>query len=125
MRLAVKDVVERLAPSMVAERSLRASRRLRREWGLTGLAERYAGTHGTTVARGPFAGLQYPPAGLADVDAAVAKLVGSYEAELYPVFARWLEHGSGLFVDVGSADGYFAVGVAVADASATVHAYDL
>jgi hypothetical protein len=52
--------------------------------------------------------MRYPPARLAEVDAPVAKLLGTYECELHPVF----EQARGPFFDVGSADGYYAVGMA-------------
>ena len=78
-----------------------------------------------TVRAGPFAGLTYPRDQLADVDAPVAKLVGCYEQEIAATFREALADGVDVFVDVGSADGYYAVGMAVRSPSLTTHAYDL
>jgi precorrin-6B methylase 2 len=62
---------------------------------------------------------------LADVDAAAAKLLGSYEEEIADVFVRAIEDGTSTFVDVGCADGYYAVGMACAAATLTTHAFDI
>lgn len=85
----------------------------------------YVESYGLTVRHGPLAGLRYLP----DVDGAsgdlVAKLLGSYEAELHPVLERWITSDATTVVDVGSAEGYYAVGLAHAMPAATVHAYDI
>ena len=39
------------------------------------------------------------------------KLIGSYESELWPVFEKVRQGSYDLFVDVGAAEGYYAVGV--------------
>jgi hypothetical protein len=83
----------------------------------------YVAEHGTEVLHGPFAGLEYPT-DVAPGDL-VAKLVGSYEQELHPVFERWIEAGVPRLIDVGSAEGYYAVGLARALPKSTVYAYDI
>ncbi len=79
---------------------------------------------GRTVRAGPFTGLRYPE-GLTDgVDALVAKLLGAYERELHRALASMIESAPQIFVDVGAAEGYYAVGFALASPGTRVLAYD-
>ena len=52
------------------------------------------------------------------------KLLGSYEAELQPYFERVIQTDYTAVVDVGCADGYFAVGLAMRMPAVIVYAYD-
>jgi hypothetical protein len=81
--------------------------------------------HGGVVLHGPFAGLRYPPQAAPRVHHLVAKLLGSYEAEIADVVAAQIERRPPVFVDVGAADGYYAVGIARASPSTEVHAYEI
>ncbi len=78
---------------------------------------------GRRVLAGPFAGLQYGN----DVvcGAYVAKLVGSYEEELHGVIEQIKVRQYRRIVDVGCAEGYYAVGLAVQMPGARVLAYDI
>src|SRR3954471_21407829 len=62
-----------------------------------------------TVLNGPFAGLVYP-----SVDASLAslfaKLLGSYEREIHPVVEKICTAEYTDIVNVGCAEGYYAVG---------------
>ena len=75
------------------------------------------------VMGGPFRGMRY----LRESTGSVVgpKLAGLYESEI----AGWIEqaarHGYARAIDVGSAEGYYAVGLAYADPAADVHAFDL
>lgn len=81
--------------------------------------------HGSSVLHGPLAGLWYPPAVLGDVHHLTAKLLGAYEEELAGVVAEQAERRPPLFVDIGSADGYYAAGFALASPGTVVHAYEI
>jgi hypothetical protein len=114
--------------SVVPPRVLRAIDGVRTRWFLwrvRGVTEQYVERYGTTVRGGPFAGLRYPQ----QLDAApgdlVAKLLGSYERELHGVFAEWIAAGHSQLVDVGCAEGYYAVGLAKAMPHSIVDAYDI
>jgi hypothetical protein len=63
-----------------------------------------------TVAGGPFAGMRYPTRPL--VTALLPKLAGTYELELQPAIEEMLARVPDRLIDVGSADGYYAVGTA-------------
>ena len=56
----------------------------------------------------------------------IAKLLGRYESQLYPwLETEWIGGQFDLFVDVGCAEGYYAVGLARAMPNVTVRAYDI
>jgi precorrin-6B methylase 2 len=92
---------------------------------VTDLAERILASSGPVVQAGPFAGMTYPADRLADVDVPVAKLLGGYEHEIAWVFERAIAMNVSTFIDIGCADGYYAVGMAHASPTTTVYAYDL
>jgi hypothetical protein len=80
------------------------------------------GLSSLTVKNGPFRGMQYP--GIKSVSSAfLPKLLGSYEKELHGVIAG-LRHDYSTIVDIGCAEGYYAVGLALKYPSAQVYAFD-
>jgi hypothetical protein len=81
--------------------------------------------HGSRVLHGPFAGLRYPPDAAGRVHHLTAKLLGTYEEELAAVVAEEVDARPPLFIDVGAADGYYAVGFALASPETGVHAYEI
>jgi hypothetical protein len=109
----------------MADRARSYERAFRLRQGITTLGERVAAATNATVQAGPFAGLRYPADRIADIDAPVAKLLGCYEREIADVFEDALARGVEVFVDVGSADGYYAVGMALASPWVTTFAYDI
>jgi hypothetical protein len=76
------------------------------------------------VAHGPFKGLRYPSAQSA-ASALLPKLLGCYESELHPVIDELLKNRYEAIVDIGCAEGYYAIGLALRKPGATVFAYDL
>jgi SAM-dependent methyltransferase len=83
-----------------------------------------AGLTDLVVQNGPFAGMRYARA-LPSGSIFYPKLLGSYEAELKPVFERIIRTNYAAVVDVGCADGYFAVGLAMRMPGVIVYAYDI
>ena len=65
---------------------------------------------GTIVQSGPFAGMDYPFAAIEG--AGSTRLLGCYEASLSPVFDMILTRPYRTVIDVGCAEGYYAVGLA-------------
>ncbi|WP_338875061.1 hypothetical protein WBJ53_05535 [Spirosoma sp. SC4-14] len=61
------------------------------------------------VLTGPFSGMHYIAQSTGSV--IVPKLTGSYESELWPVLQAVHYSDYDLFVDIGAAEGYYAVGV--------------
>jgi hypothetical protein len=83
---------------------------------------RYLARYGLTVLHGPFAGLRYPRAAVGKADFLACKLLGQYEPELGPLFAG--AEAFDVFVNVGSGDGYYAVGFARLNPRATVIGFE-
>lgn len=75
------------------------------------------------VRSGPFAGLSYLDQSTGSVLG--PKLLGTYENELHGWIEDAIARNYGRIIDVGCAEGYYAVGMAVACATANVYAYDL
>ena len=76
------------------------------------------------VQSGPFMGLSYPSL-QSSGSVLVAKLLGTYESELHPAFDCLLSTDFSTVVDVGCAEGFYAVGLARIYRRANVQAYDI
>lgn len=76
-----------------------------------------------TVRHGPFQGMIYP-ASKAVGSTLIPKILGSYESELHPVLEKICSNEYSEIVDIGCAEGYYAVGFAMRMQTATVFAYD-
>ncbi|HSQ03998.1 MAG TPA: hypothetical protein VLN59_08185, partial [Burkholderiales bacterium] len=78
---------------------------------------------GGTVRRGPFSGMVYP--GRVAVGSTLyPKLLGSYERELQPCIDEAIARGYRTIVDIGAAEGYYAIGLARAIPRARVLAFE-
>lgn len=116
------------ASDLVPASLLRAvdSARTRRFLAVTGPAtEEFVRREGLKVKHGPFAGMDYLEGEERTSGDLVAKLVGTYEQELHPVIEAWVSGQPEMFIDVGSAEGYYAVGMARAVPGATVYAFEM
>ncbi len=125
---AAGSVLRRTASRIVPEAGkraidhVRARRYLQR---MRPLNEEFVRRNGLEVGHGPFTGMRYLPGQEQISGHLIAKLVGSYESQLYPWMERdWIGGQFDLFVDVGCAEGYYAVGLARAMPDVTVRAYD-
>lgn len=93
-------------------------------WRSTALAQTFMSrTGGSTVSGGPFAGMTY--VGLATEGALITRLLGVYESELHPHFEAFAREGLDCVIDVGCAEGYYAVGLARWMPEVNVYAYDI
>ncbi len=72
---------------------------------------RFLRRYGFTVRAGPFAGLRYPRATVLQMPSRVPHLAGTFEAELHPVIEAMVKSRPRLFVNLGAADGFYAVGM--------------
>jgi len=78
-----------------------------------------------TVLHGPFRGLRYPEEIAASGSRLLPKLLGSYERELHATIEALLQIPFDQIVDIGCAEGYYAVGLALRCPSAQIQARDL
>lgn len=138
--MQMKNTLARLANSNVAWPVFKMLRKLERKLAaLCDYVERQRGAGATrdlktsvihqsfpdlTVKNGPFAGLRYPSAA-ATGSALLPKLLGSYESEAAPFLRSAAERDFSDIVDVGCAEGYYAVGLALMFPKARIHAYDV
>ena len=87
------------------------------------VARALAGLPSLSVQHGPFRGLVYPAAE-AHGSVLFPKLLGSYERELHAVFDEILTGPLTAIVDIGCAEGYYAVGLAIRSRQTPVFAFD-
>ena len=83
----------------------------------TAINKQYRGV----VLDGPFAGMKYE----ARPGGNVPKMVGCYELELHPVIEKIVARQYASIVNVGCAEGYYAVGLAMRSPASRVYAYDI
>lgn len=86
-------------------------RRLLRDWPRRKIRTLVSRELEDLTCRGLFEGMHY-------IDRAIGseyfpKLLGTYELELVPLFKRLMRQEFDLFVDIGAAEGYYAVGIAL------------
>jgi len=89
------------------------------------LANHLFDLYGGVVAAGPFQGLRLLREVCWGVGDNAAKLVGLYEAELHPALLALAAAPPPAIVNVGCAEGYYAVGLARLFPAAAVYAFDI
>jgi hypothetical protein len=105
-------------------RALRRWRRAQGAWRsrrVAAVTRRFVAWHGLEVSGGPFAGLEYPdrtPLSL------LPKLLGIYERELHGAIEEAVRSRPEAIVNIGAADGYYAVGLALRCPGASVIAFE-
>ena len=92
-------------------------------WRSRMLARTYIAREGTRIHQGPFAGMQYVDH--ATEGALIPRLLGTYESELHPHLAAFAAQDLDCVIDVGCAEGYYAVGLACMMPGVVVHAHDI
>src|SRR5215218_8054772 len=126
IRKPTKYLLRRFFPSLYLSVSSRRasahSRKLEQEWGCATLTHKLLQHYGPRVQNGPFYGLEFPPS---TFDRHLApKLLGSYECELIPVWQKVLSRSYAAILNVGSAEGYYVVGLAQHFSKVPVYAFD-
>jgi hypothetical protein len=127
MKQTIKALAQKVLPAaLYAQLAAMSARRwiekVERGRGLDVLTQRYVAQCGRTVAGGPFAGMVYSP--LADHRHVGARLLGSYEKEIAAAVESLCHIPYREVIDVGCAEGYYAVGLARRIPSARVTAFD-
>ena len=92
-------------------------------WRSHMLANTYISHEGARIWGGPFAGMEY--LSVASEGALMPRLLGTYESELHPHLAAIAAEGVDCVIDVGCAEGYYAVGLARMMPDVTVYARDI
>jgi hypothetical protein len=120
--IAVTEAVKRLLEGAPDPARLEQALRLLAKWRSELVANTLVKRSGTRVLSGPFKGMDY--ALRASEGARAARLIGCYEASLVPVIEAIIARDYGLIIDVGSAEGYYAVGLALRMPQVRVRARD-
>jgi hypothetical protein len=105
-------------------RALGTWRRAQGAWRSRRVAKvtrRFVAWHGLEVSGGPFRGLRYPDSRPLSL---IPKLLGIYERELHGAIEEAIRAQPELIVNVGAADGYYAVGLARRCPAARVIAFE-
>jgi hypothetical protein len=121
------DIFEVLAyllnePEQTADAKLYQALRLLCKYRSQFIANTLIHHGGNQVRSGPFRGLILPD--VSSEGCYIPKLLGTYELGLQPIIANLAERGYDHVIDIGCAEGYYAVGLACALPNATVQAYD-
>lgn len=95
----------------------------RNEGRLIRIGKKIGNRYKYVVQTGPFSGTRYVNAAVGSVYC--PKLVGSYESPLAPFIERAIIRGYTQIVDIGCAEGYYAVGLARRMPSTEVFAFDI
>lgn len=88
-----------------------------------GITKKYLTAMGTVVLSGPFQGLKYIDA--AKGSSLMPKIIGCYESELHKAIERMIAEKPDVVINIGCAEGYYAVGIAMRLADVRVIAYDI
>ena len=108
---AATETLRRIAAAPADPARLTEALRHLAKWRSELIANTLAERSGTVVLSGPFKGMKYPVR--ASEGSRSARLIGAYEASLAQVIEEIASRRYKLVVDVGSAEGYYAVGLAL------------
>ncbi len=123
LTLTATQALRRLSAQPPDAKTLNSALRVLAKWRTELVANTLAKRSGSKVLSGPFKGMDYD--GLAAAEGSrSARLLGCYEASLAPVIEEIVARAYPLVIDVGSAEGYYAVGLARRMAGTRVMARD-
>jgi hypothetical protein len=123
MKSIVRRLPTRLTDPLLSYRQRKFIDRIQRRQGLPQIFDACAKRYGLQIMDGPFKGMNYVSRAMGSTG--TPKLLGSYECELHPWLARLLQKSYTQIIDVGCAEGYYAVGLAMRLPGAQVIAYDI
>src|SRR4051812_11016306 len=110
-------------PRIATAAGLQSTLRLLAKWRSKMIDRTVVVQHGTEIMAGPFKGMHFVDS---SVEANISpKLLGSYEAELHSVVEEIIASGFERIIDVGCADGYYAVGFALRMPRTKIYAFDV
>jgi hypothetical protein len=112
----VKKISHRIAPNLYAQ--------LQEHWTrqrINKITQAIIKRNGLKVLAGPFAGMLY----VETAGNSLPKLLGSYEAELHQWVTAIINADYGKIINVGCAEGYYSVGLALRVPETRVFAFDI
>jgi len=127
MKSHLKSLAFRVCPQRAQHLQAAAQRwhvrRVERRIGISRVRDVFVSRYGTDVLAGPFRGMKYVRRSTGST--IVPKLIGSYEMELGPWLREVCSRDYRVVIDVGCAEGYYAIGLARSLLSAAVYAFDI
>lgn len=90
---------------------------------LCSVARRLPGLKEGTVLSGPFSGMRFGNG--SSISEILPKLIGSYECELHEAIENLIKRQFQTIINIGAADGYYAVGMALRCPRAQIIAFEL
>ncbi len=122
LTLAATTALKRIAGQEPDAANLTAALRLLAKWRAELVANTIVEHMGSVIGAGPFAGMDY---GVRAAEGSrAARLLGGYEASLAPIIEVIVARAYPLVIDVGCAEGYYAVGLARRMQASTIMARD-
>ena len=118
-------LLERFTPGLRKQLAAYAAWRQRRriDRQIAPVLAEITAAHGWMVQAGPFQGLHYVREARGSV--LLPKLLGIYEHELADAISRFVSRNPEAVVDVGCAEGYYAIGLARLVPTCQVYAFDI
>jgi SAM-dependent methyltransferase len=118
----LRDAVPQL-PDNPDHRIINRVLRVMGRWRQALILEVYLREQGPVIWSGPFKGMEYQTA--ATEGAVLPRLLGVYESELHSHLLAFAAEDLDCVIDVGCAEGYYAVGLARLMPTATIYAHDI
>ena len=119
---SIDQALARLQAEPPTPQRLESQLRQLAKWRSIVLANTLLARTGSTIPAGPFQGMSYSVE--ASEGGRVPRLLGAYEASLHPVIETVITRAYPQILDIGCAEGYYAVGLARRMPKTTVHARD-
>jgi hypothetical protein len=124
--MTLRDRIAARTPDELKQRFARAVHRVRwRRSPIAPIVRRFVREHGLVVRDGPFRGMRLDASAVDRIAYLTPLLMGSYERELHAHIESIAERGFDWIVDIGAADGYYAVGLALRSPRSRVIAYEM
>jgi hypothetical protein len=118
-----QQAIAQLGAGADDQSSLNGALRLLSKWRSVLIQNTLLQQHGTLVMQGPLQGLDFLPQSAEGCH--IAKLLGCYEQPLQPFIEQAIEAQYSTILNIGCAEGYYAVGMARRMPSTRVLAHDL
>ena len=116
----IRSLLETSTPN--DQEALDEALRLLAAWRSDLIANTIVKLNGPTIQSGPFSGMNFVSH---SAEGCLApKLLGTYEYELQPFIEGWAVHVFDAVINIGCADGYYAVGLARRLPHSRIYAYD-
>lgn len=102
--------LQNLLSTPASPESLAQAHRLLSKWRARLIENSIVARQGSAIEHGPFTGMNYDT-GVTE-GARIPRLLGCYEASLVPLFHTVIDRAYPQIIDIGCAEGYYAVGLA-------------